>query len=239
MLNTAAPVMAPGAEPGAPTTASPRQDARGPLGGDALPIALPPLDESDAPIRARVSALSPHPPVAAWLATEGLARNFTVVVANIAEGEGPAVHLTRLRPSSRFQVIERNGEMVIDPRSYERYTPVASAVAAINPADAARLYSTLKPLLEEAHRELGYGGTSFDVTLERAIVRLLETPVPRDPVPVVPHGIGYAFEERRLEKLSPAQKHLLRFGPRNAQTVQHALRNIAVALGIPEERLPD
>jgi hypothetical protein len=38
--------------------------------------------------------------------------------------------------------------------------------------------------------------------------------------------------------LSPAQKHLLRFGPDNARVVKQALRNLAEALGIPKERLP-
>jgi len=128
--------------------------------------------------------------------------------------------------------------MTIDPRSYERYTPLASAVAALDPQGTARLYATLKPLIEQSHRDLGYGNTSFDATLERAIVTLLNTPILKDPVPIVPHGIVYAFEDPRLEKLTPGQKHLLRFGPRNAQMVQQSLRKIAVALGIPEERLP-
>ena len=57
-------------------------------------------------------------------------------------------------------------------------------------------------------------------------------------VPVVPHGIGYAFENPRIEGLTPAQKHLLRFGPNNGQVVKQALRNIATALGIPKDRLP-
>jgi len=38
--------------------------------------------------------------------------------------------------------------------------------------------TTLKPRIEEAHRDLGYPDTSFDRTLEQAIVSLLRTPVP-------------------------------------------------------------
>jgi hypothetical protein len=213
-------------------------DSRAALGSDPLSITLPPIEQSDEVVRKLVSALSSHPSVAAWLATDGLVRNFTVVVSNIAEDDPPVVHVARLRPSARFQIVERNGDMVIDPRSYERYTPLASAVAALDPEGSARLYATLKPLIEQAHRDLGYGNTSFDRTLERAIVKLLSTPPLREPVRVVPRGIVYGFEDSRLEGLSPAQKHLLRFGPDNARVVQQALRNIAVALGIPKERLP-
>ena len=78
-----------------------------------------------------------------------------------------------------------------------------------------------------------------EATLERAIVKLLSTPVLRDPVRVEPKGIGYGFEDPRIEALTPAQKHLLRFGPGNGQMVRHALRSIAAALGIPKERLPN
>jgi hypothetical protein len=213
-------------------------DSRAALGRDPLAITLPPIEQSDEVVRKLVSALSSHPTVAAWLATDGLVRNFTAVVSNIAEDDPPVVHVARLRPSARFQIIERNGDMVVDPRSYERYTPMASAISALDPQGSARLYATLKPLIEQAHRDLGYGNTSFDQTLERAIVKLLATPTPREPVRVVPRGIVYGFEDPRLEGLSPAQKHLLRFGPDNARVVKQALRNLAEALGIPKERLP-
>lgn len=229
---------APETATGAPNPAAAAPDSRAALGSDPLSITLPPIEHSDEVVRKLVSALSSHPSVAAWLATDGLVRNFTVVVSNIAEDDPPVVHVTRLRPSARFQIIDRNGDMVIDPRSYERYTPLASAVSALDPQGSARLYATLKPLIEQAHRDLGYGSTSFDRTLERAIVKLLATPTLREPVRVVPRGIVYGFEDPRLEGLSPAQKHLLRFGPDNARIVQQALRNIAAALGIPKERLP-
>lgn len=239
LLNTAPPAIAPGApNTGGTSESVDAADPRTPLGRDPIAVDLPPLDQSDRFVRKFVAALSSHPRFAAWLATDGLIRNFTVVVTNIADGETPAVHLARLRPAARFQVIEQNSDQFIDRRSYERYTPLATAAASIEPVGSARLYATLKPLIEEAHRDLGYPNTSFDVTLERAIVRLLSTPVLTDPVRVVPHGIGYAYEDPRIEELTAAQKQLLRFGPQNVQLVQQALRNVAAALGIPDKRLP-
>jgi hypothetical protein len=54
-----------------------------------------------------------------------------------------------------------------------------------------------------------------------------------------PHGgVGYAFADPRDEGLTPAQKQLLRMGPGNARIVQAKLREIALALGIPPQRLP-
>ena len=210
-----------------------------PLGGQPAPIAVPPLDQSDSVVRDLVQKISSHPQVAAWLTTKGLIRNFAVVVTNIADGTTPAVHLQVLRPSTAFQVTERGGDLFIDPSSYHRYDGLAAAVSSIAPADAARLYATLKPRIEEAYRDLGYPSASFDRSLERAIVLLLKTPVTEGSVRVQPHGaVGYAYADPRLESLTAAQKQLLRTGPANVRAIQSSLRAIALALGIPAERLP-
>src|SRR5262249_42566348 len=144
-----------------------------------------------------------------------------------------------LRPSTPFRVVERDGHIYVDPRNDERYSPLAEAVASIDAQSSASLYATLKPRIEEAHRELGQPDGSFDRTLERAIVELLETPVPSGQVRVQPHGgLGYGFADSRVEDLTAPQKQLLRMGPENARIVQARLREIALALGIPPQRLP-
>ena len=110
-----------------------------PLGADVEPIELPPLDETDTLVRQLVGALSSHPGVVAWLATNGLIRNFVVAVENISIGRTPAGRLRPLRPTGAFRVVERGEERVIDPGSYERYTPIAGAVQSVDAAGAARL----------------------------------------------------------------------------------------------------
>jgi hypothetical protein len=229
------------ATPPPPQRDSPARAATAPartaLGGDAANITLPRLDDSDPVVAAMARQLTSDPLLASWLATGGLIRNVTVVIANIAGGTSPAVHLRAFRPTRPFTTIERGGMRYIDPRSYERYTPIARAIASIDPSAMANAYATFKPLIEEAYRDLG-SDTPFDRTLERALVHLLSTPVVTDPVPVVSKGAGYAFANGSLEGLSAAQKQLLRFGPQNAASIQDALRNLALALGIPPERLP-
>lgn len=214
-------------------------DANAPLGRGGLNITLPPLEMSDAIIRDLLAKLSAHPRVAAWLTTDGLVRNFTVAVVNTAEGRTPAPLLRRLRPASAFQVISRGNETVIDPASYERYNSLAEASASLEPAASARLYTALKPLIDQAYAELGYPDISFDRMLERAIIRLLETPIVHDPIRVKPEGIGWVYADARLEDLTGAQRQLIRMGPRNQQVVQGSLRNMALALGIPSQRLPE
>lgn len=201
-------------------------------------VALPSLDDSDALVGTLVGALSTHPRVTAWLATDGLIRNFTVVVENIANGVSPAVHLRPLRPAGAFRVTDTGEGLFVDPRSYERYTPIAAAVDSVDAQAAARLCATLKPRLEEAYDELGRGG-SFDGALERAIVAMLETPALGENVRLAESdGAQYAFRDAALENLAPAQGHLARMGVRNARVIQDKLRQIALAIGIPRERLP-
>jgi Protein of unknown function (DUF3014) len=220
-----------------PAKVTPRGADRS-LGGDPANITVPPLDLTDPLVRELLRQLSSQASVAAWLMSDGLIRNFAVVVSNVAEGPTPAVHLRPLRPTTGFKVADRNGHLLIDTRSYERYDRFAAAAASIDPAGAARLYATLKPRIEEAHRDLGTG-LSFDRTLELAIVALLKTPVVADPIAVRPEGgTGYAYIDPALEALTPAQKHLLRTGSANVQAIQIWLRSVALALGIPAERLP-
>ena len=224
--------------PQAQTEAATPAPVSEPLGGQGDVIELPPLAETDPLVRQLVRALSSHPVVAAWLATDDLLRSFTVAVDNIADGTTPASRLRAVRPADRFRVIDQDDGLSIDPRSYARYTPLASAVDSLDADGVARLYSTLKPRIEDAYAELGRE-RSFDVALEGAIVMLLRTPALDTDVPLVPKGaVTFGFADPRLERLTPAQKQLARMGPRNAGVVQRKLRQIAVALGIPEERLP-
>jgi Protein of unknown function (DUF3014) len=217
-----------------------RGETAGPLGGKPEDIVVPPLEESDAIVRQLVAALSAHPRVAAWLATNDLIRNFTAVIHDISAGMTPASRLRVLAPDRGFRPLDRDGDLRIDPASYTRYDTLADAVASIDAAGAARLYATLKPRIEEAYSDHGFPDAQFDRTLERAIVHLLQTPLVRDVPAVEPRGAElFAYADTRLESLSPAQKHLLRMGPRNVRLLQGKLREFAVALGIPADRLPD
>ena len=228
----AAPMVVAGPPDAKPSTAAPR-----PLGGEPDAVAVPPLDESDAVVRSLVRGLSRSPQVSAWLATDGLIRNFAVVVTNIAGGATPAKFLAPLRPASAFRAIESGSETRVDPVSYDRYATVAAAIASIDPGGAARLYATLKPRIDEAYHDLGYPGQSFDRPLEQAIQALLRTPIVDSDIPLKHKGIGYAYVDDRLETLTAAQKQYLRMGPRNIRAIDLQLRAIARALGIPDADL--
>jgi hypothetical protein len=200
-------------------------------------IALPPLDQSDEFAGTLATTLSEHPRVTAWLATDDIIRRFVVVVDAVASGKSPAIYLGPLRPSGAFRTTERGSGLFADPRNFARFVPVAEAVDSVNVAAAGRICSALKPRLDDAYRELGRPGT-FDEALERAIVSLLQTPPVGSDARLVPQGGRYGFEDPTLEALTPAQKHLARMGDREAGVIKNKLREIALAIGIPAERLP-
>jgi hypothetical protein len=201
-------------------------------------IEVPPLEQSDPVVRELVGRLSSHPKVAAWLTTDQLVRNFTLVTMTIASGRTPSRHLGRIRPAGKFETIERGTDTVIDPRSYQRYDAYADGVAAIDARGAARLYATLKPRIQDAYRELGYPDANFDTVLQRAIVELLKTPVVEGQVALRSKSVAYEFADARLQAMSPVQRQFLRMGPRNVRMIQAKLREVAPLLGMPADSLP-
>lgn len=214
-----------------------RAGAPGSLGAPAEPIDVPPLDQSDSVVRTLVSGLSSHPRLAEWLATDDLIRTFTVAVENVASGQSPAMHVPGLRPAGSFDVVDQEDVVLVDPRSYGRYTEIADVFASIDAQGAARLYTALKPRIEQAYRELGHQ-EPFDQALERAFVSLLEVPVLSGEIELEPQGAVYRFSDARVEEMDGAQKQLLRMGPRNVRVIQAKLREMAQAFGIPASRLP-
>jgi len=231
--NRAAQAPAPASSAASPAASEPAHD----LGGPPDAIVVPPLDQSDPVVRQLVQALTRNPRMLAWLATPDLIRTFTRSVTNVSDGQSPARTLPAFRPTAPFTVTVQDRSELLNPTSYQRYTTLAAAASSIDPAGAARLYATLKPRIQDAYHELGFPQQSFDPVLEGAILTLLKTPIVREPIRLRHKGIGYAFEDQRLEQLAPPQKQLLRMGPDNTLEIQNALRAIGLALGISSDRL--
>ena len=95
-----------------------------------------------------------------------------------------------------------------------------------------KLYRQLEPLVDEAYRELGYPNADFDDTLDRALRRLLRTPVPPADAPLVENVQNYAYRDPTLENLTDAQKLLIRMGPENQRRIQAKLEEFAEELGV-------
>jgi len=197
---------------------------------------LPALVESDAFTRELIRALSSHSKFLAWLATKDLIRTVTVVVTNVAEGNSPARHLGIFAPDEKFRAQNRRGRVFMDEKSCRRYDTLADMIESVDAEGIARAYERLRPLFVEAYRELGHPDGNFDAALAEAMRQVFETPVVEGEVPLTQPSVTFEFADRKLEDLTPGQKHLLRMGPRNVKIVQAKLREIALKLKAPVPR---
>ncbi len=195
------------------------------------------LDESDSVIRDLLKGLSSYPKLADWVVTTDLVRKFVAAVDNIAHGQSPRSHVDFYKTEGNFTVVEKSGRIYIDPSSYSRYNQVADAFVSLETEGSVRLFRQLKSVIQEAYRDLGYPDQNFQDTLVKAIQELLRVPVVKD-VLVQKKVVSYEMIDPRLEKLSQAQKHILRMGPENVQKIQSKLRELALALGVSSSKLP-
>ena len=196
------------------------------------PMPLPPLNASDSFLRDLVSALSRHPTLARWLATPDLVRGAALAVVQVGDGRTPAAPLQALRPETRVQVTG-NDTGAVAPASYRRWESAVSALTSIDPGEAAQVYVNVKPLLDEAYRELGYPGGNFDEAVTRAIRMLAETPAAPDAAVLLRRPAYFEYEDATLRSLRPAQKQFLLVGSDSQRQVLAWLRRFAAALDLP------
>ena len=209
-----------------------------PVVPDPEPIEVPTLNDSDGFVRNLVEALSAHPELTSWLINDGIIRRFVVVIDNIADGNNPAQHITFLRPQNRFTTDNIGSTLLVDPDNYRRYDLHAEIIDSLDTQGSAELYRLLEPLIAEAYVELGNPDRPFLGTFERAVINLLDVPIIDNPPALVEHAPFFHFTNEILESLSPAQKQFLGMGPANVRTIQAKIRQISLAMGIADSRLP-
>jgi hypothetical protein len=187
-----------------------------------------------------------------WLKGGDLVRRAAGAVNAVAEGATPRPMLSVLQPDGAFTVDEQAGKPIkgklkkgqkrreaskffISEKNDARYDKVTKMVTQMDPAAVARLYKQLKPYLEAAYREIARPGQTFDAAFGAAVDRLAAVPITDRPREVVPleTGVGYAWKDPKLEALSPAEKHLLRMGPKNARAIVKQLQAFRTAMKEP------
>jgi len=205
------------------------------------PVVLPKLEESDDAVREKTRDLSSNQKFADWFRIKNIIRRIAAAVDSIAEGNSPRAPLNFLNPKKAFTVKKKGERLYVNPKSYTRYNLVADIFESLNAEGAVRVFKELKPLFQEAYRELGYPDRDFQDTLIRAIKELLRTPVVEGDILLEEKAISpsmISMADEKLEDLSDAQKHLIRMGPKNTAKIQGKLQEIARALGVPENQTP-
>jgi hypothetical protein len=196
---------------------------------------LPPIGQMDIFLRALLGTLSASPELARWLATDDLIQQMAHAIDLVARGQSPAGELTALRPDGAFRASGPRRQLALDPASYRRFDGIASAVASLDPKAVADAYRTIQPRLDEAYRALGRSENSVDQAVRAALQVLIDTPAVDDPILLVPGaGATFAYADPQLQTLRPAQKQLIRMGPKNSARVTSRLREIKAAIETPQ-----
>src|SRR6185436_3277091 len=160
------------------------------------PVNLPPLDRMDGFLRPLLSALSSRPELARWLATDDLLGQLAAAIDQASAGASPARDFKVVRPASPFVPGGRGVRRTIDPASYRRYDGLVQTVTSIDASSVAKIYRTIRPRLNEAYRRIGNQTSDVDNALRKAIDILLDTPVVKDPIPVIEDGkAGWAYAD--------------------------------------------
>jgi hypothetical protein len=188
------------------------------------------LSTSDEVVRELARGLSNHPKLMAWLANEDLIRRGTAAIESIANGDSPRTNLEFLRPKGKFTVIEKRGDFIIDPACYERYNLIAGFFASLDTEGTVAMYRQLRPLINEAYREIAPPGQSFETALFKAIDQLLKVPIIESDIYLREKVITYTMIDDKLESMSEAQRHLLRMGPQNIRIIQQKLHDLGQEL---------
>jgi hypothetical protein len=190
---------------------------------------LPPLSESDGPVRDAFRAL--------------IGKNlekFFPIDAIIHRTVATIDNLPRDRVSLRLMPVKRvpglvvttgTGEnLALSTQNATRYRPYVRLAEAV-PTDALiAIYKRFYPLVQEQYENLGYPGKYFNDRLVEVIDHLLEAPDLQGRVLLSQSRVLYEFSDPKLERLSAGQKILLRMGRENALRVKAKLQEIRQAV---------
>ena len=188
---------------------------------------LPDLSASDPLVRDGVPALVTHPDIGNLLTSDELIRKFVVLTDNVARGKVPRQHVDFLAPDGEFKATKLDEDTyLLDEKSYRRFDHLADVVSSFNSRRTVEFYILVRPLLQEAFQELGYGDEPFDEEVLIAMEHLLEAPIITYPIRLNRPVVMYKFEDLKLESLSDTQKQLIRMGPRNTSLIQAKLTEL-------------
>lgn len=197
-------------------------------------IELPGLNESDAFLTERVQGLETGTRLLSLIVPDDVIRKFVVFVDNVADSNLPQLEYPVRRPSQAMAVRELDENLFeMQTVSYQRYTPIIDGLTAVNPERALAIYRMMKPLFQEAYRELGYGARDFDNTLVRAIDTVLNARTAEGPFQLIKPKVMYIYADSEIERLNPVEKQLLRVGPQNAEKLKLALRQYRERIATP------
>lgn len=196
------------------------------------PIKLPPLNDSDAPLREEIAQLAAndrHQQRLLELVTgKEVLRKLVIVVENGATGKLSYQHQLIQPPggAAQVRVISDDGKLrqfEFIQQNYDRFNPYVELFNVIDNRDLIRLLKLYQPLLDEAYGELGVRDQSFNQRLVQMLDVALAAPTLETAPALVRESVRYKYQDPALETLPDLQKLLLRMGPDNTRQLKAKL----------------
>lgn len=188
---------------------------------------LPPLLESDDPLKAHLRLLAGALPVT-WLSGDQILQKVVLQVESAADGDLIYQHSPILAPPAGMTVLPttEEGVYLLDRSSYARYNLYADFLAGLDSELLTAFYRYYEPLLDQAYVRLGNEPDSFRARFAEALDEVLAAPRVEGDIRLTRPLLSYEYENPELESLSMVQKQLLRMGPANTRKIQDALEGL-------------
>lgn len=193
---------------------------------------LPPLEQSDEPLREELSRELKQPQLADWFVPESMIRHFVVTVDNLPR-EKLAWKYSFVEPApGKFKVRDGEGEdsYYLDPANFGRYERYIGYIESIDIRQIINVYVHFYPLFQQAYEDLGYPDRYFNDRMVEVIDHLLTTPSVQPPIKLVRPKVFYKYADPELESLSAGQKLLIRSGPDNSARIKSWLQKLRARL---------
>ena len=190
-------------------------------------VVLPTLAESDGWLKEKLPSITWRKELLKLVIDDDIIRRFVVFTDNFSQGMVAYEHSPLVKPASGFTAkeINQDGQVTIkwDEMSTRRFSLYVDLLRSLDSDELVNWYFELKPLIDEAYRELGYPDEDFTDILQDAMTKVLDMEIPKERQELVRPSVMYQYKDEYYESMDDADKLMLRLGKENLLVVKSIL----------------
>ena len=200
---------------------------------------LPSLDESDDWLKLKLPEITWRKELLTLIIDEDMIRRFVVFTDNFAQGTLAYEHSPFVLPKAKFtpdtdsvsfqentqgkdRATIKQNVWQWDESTSKRFSLYVDLLRSMDSDRLVQWYLEVKPLIDDAYRELGYED-DFTGVLQDAITRVLDMELPKSSMQIIQPSVAYKFADPQLEALPATDKLLLRLGKDNLLVMKSVL----------------
>lgn len=205
----------------------------------AVPVTeniLPALDESDTWLQEKLPEITWRKELLRLVIDDDMIRRFVVFTDNFSQGVVAYKHSPFILPQTAFSATEttvtntEQQEWQWDVQSEKRFNLYVDLLRSFDSEKLIQWYIEIKPLIDQAYKELGYADEDFTQVLQNSITRVLNMELPKEKLTVVRPSVMYKFRDQEVEALDDVDKLLLRLGRENVLVIKSVLLELSEKL---------